>query len=110
LRVREAVNAALEQKRQDKTIGNSLAARVHLTASGDDARLLEQYRADLAMLFIVSQVDLDTGPSSGPTRLDIEVTRADGERCDRCWRYVPIRSVEGICERCQAALAAAVKS
>jgi isoleucyl-tRNA synthetase len=109
LRVRESVNAALEQKRQDKTIGNSLAARVRLSASGDDARLLEHYRADLPMLFIVSQVDLHTGPASGPTHLDIEVTRADGERCDRCWRYVPVRSGEGLCERCQEALATAAR-
>jgi isoleucyl-tRNA synthetase len=109
LRLREAVNGALEQKRQDKTIGNSLAARVRLTASGDDARLLEQYAADLPMLFIVSQVDLRTGPATGPARLEIEVARADGERCDRCWRYVPLRSDDGICERCQDALAASLK-
>jgi isoleucyl-tRNA synthetase len=109
LRVREAVNAALEPKRQDKTFGNSLAARVRLSASGDDARLLDQYRDDLPMLFIVSQVDLDIGATTGPPRLEIDVARADGERCDRCWRYVPARSAEGICGRCQEALAAALK-
>jgi isoleucyl-tRNA synthetase len=108
-RVREAVNAALEPKRQDKTFGNSLAAQVRLSVSGDDARLLDEYRDDLPMLFIVSHVDLDIGATTGPPRLEIEVTRAEGERCDRCWRYVPARSGEGICGRCQDALAAALK-
>ena len=56
------VNAALEQKRKDKVIGNSLGARVdrHRRAVRS-AALLEQHRADLPMLFIVSDVELHVG-------------------------------------------------
>ena len=42
LDVREAVNAALEQKRKDKVIGTSLGARVVIAASGPVGALLEQ--------------------------------------------------------------------
>ena len=40
IEVRNTVNAALEIKRQDKTIGTSLGARVTLRATGDEAALI----------------------------------------------------------------------
>ena len=58
LGVRETVNAALEQKRKDKVIGTSLGARVVIAASGPVGALLESHRADLPMLFNVSDVEL----------------------------------------------------
>jgi isoleucyl-tRNA synthetase len=107
--VREAVNAALEVKRQDKTIGTSLGARVSIRTGGDTAALLQRHRADLPMLFIVSQVEVDpAGDPSGP--LDISVARADGDKCPRCWRTVTSVSssadTAGLCDRCVDALAA----
>jgi isoleucyl-tRNA synthetase len=106
--VRDAVNAALEIKRQDKTIGTSLGARVLVKAGGATSTLLERYRDELPMLFIVSHVDLETGGDpAGPP--EITVTRADGEKCPRCWRIVPSVSsgsgTEGVCDRCVDALA-----
>ena len=89
--VRDEVNKALEEARQAKTIGTSLAAHVRLSAGGDIAALLRAHEADLPMLFIVSQVSLDT---SGDEGLAVQVLRADGEKCDRCWRIVPERSTE----------------
>ena len=69
LAVRETVNAALEEKRKDKVIGNSLGARVTITAPGRSAPLLERHRADLPMLFIVSDVALRRrAPPTAPTR------------------------------------------
>ena len=58
LAVRETVNAALEEKRKDKVIGNALGARVTITASGPVAALLEANQPHLPMLFIVSDVAL----------------------------------------------------
>jgi isoleucyl-tRNA synthetase len=109
MRVRDEVNRALEAERQAKTIGNSLGARVMLRARGADASLLERYRDDLAMLFIVSQVDLEVAGGDGPP-IEIAIARADGDKCPRCWRIV--RSVsaepatEGLCDRCVDALPA----
>jgi isoleucyl-tRNA synthetase len=101
--VRDQVNAALELKRKDKTIGTSLGAKVTLRAEGDTADLLSQHAGDLPMLFIVSQVELATRTGT-ENDLDIEVSRADGEKCARCWRIVQSVSSEpataGLCDRC----------
>ncbi len=109
LQVREQVNAALEQKRKDKSIGTSLGARVVLTASGPVAALLDRHRAELAMLFIVSELELRVKSSDGPDVVNVEVERAPGVKCDRCWRYVANVRTEpdwaGICDRCVEALA-----
>ena len=88
LNVREVVNAALEQKRKDKVIGNSLGARVVITASGPVATLLARYRAQLPMLFIVSDLALNAGTGDGPDDVRVEVEKAPGVKCDRCWRFV----------------------
>ncbi|HSC29446.1 MAG TPA: isoleucine--tRNA ligase [Vicinamibacterales bacterium] len=110
LRVRDEVNRALEAARQAKTIGTSLAARVVLRARGRTTALLERHQADLPMLFIVSQLDLVAVPGDGP-EVEVEVARAEGHKCPRCWRIVPVVSADpetaGLCERCLAVLAGA---
>jgi isoleucyl-tRNA synthetase len=105
--IRDEVNRALETARQEKLIGTSLSARVTLSAGGETAALLRRYEADLPMLFIVSRVELDT---NGPDGVSVSVTRAEGEKCERCWRVVPTISrtpgTEGLCDRCIPALPA----
>lgn len=108
--VRDEVNRALEAARQAKTIGTSLGAHVTLGAAGETAELLARYQRDLPMLFIVSQVDLRPNTSG---ELTVDVARAEGTRCDRCWRVVAATSTEpdtaGLCDRCIDALAPAVE-
>jgi isoleucyl-tRNA synthetase len=104
--VREKVLAEIEPLRKSKQIGSSLQAKVVLQASKDDLALLERYRRDLPMLFIVSEVDLRASSEDG---LRVGIERAGGVRCERCWRYVDKVSADpswaGLCERCQDALA-----
>ena len=103
--IRDQVNAALETARQEKLIGTSLQAALSLTAGGETAALLRRYEADLPMLFIVSQATLD---ASGPEGVSVSVSRAEGSKCERCWRIVPEVSAapgtEGLCDRCIDAL------
>jgi isoleucyl-tRNA synthetase len=96
--IRNTVNAALELKRADKTIGTSLGARLELRAGGVPAALLASARDQLPMLFIVSDVHLDT--SLDREGLEVVVHKADGEKCPRCWRVVPVTPVTGLCARC----------
>ena len=122
LGVRDAVNGELEKLRQDKVVGTSLEAAVTLTADGGLAELLEAHRDDLATLFITSGVTLRTGApaddgSGAAVHRDadgcarIEVGRADGAKCPRCWRWVmppgagsdPTEAA--VCDRCTNALA-----
>lgn len=103
--IREPVNAALEDMRKRKEIGTSLEARVALRASGDEATLLEEYARQLPMLFITSQAVVTRAPEGA---LTIDVQRADGTKCARCWRYVtdarPEGDHAGLCERCVEAV------
>ena len=107
LEVRERVNAVLEQKRKDKIIGTSLGAHVVISAAGPVAALLEQHRGELPMLFIVSAVTLSAAAGS-TAELNIDVEKAPGVKCARCWRIVPAVRAElnlaGICDRCVTAL------
>jgi isoleucyl-tRNA synthetase len=123
--VRDGVNAEIEKLRQQKVVGTSLAAKVQIRAKGALADLLERYRDDLPTLFIASQVsvervddlpDPDADAAQGARYAEgedsaahIVVSRADGVKCDRCWRYVPKVSSEpasrGVCDRCVDVLA-----
>jgi isoleucyl-tRNA synthetase len=104
--LRESVLAKIEPLRKDKQIGSSLQARVVLTVSKEDGAFLEKYLKELPMLFIVSDVELRPG---GGDTTSISIERADGVKCERCWRVVKSVSTDpswaGICERCQDALA-----
>jgi isoleucyl-tRNA synthetase len=113
IQLRERVLARIEPLRKDKQIGSSLQARVILSATTAEMVFLEQYARDLPMLFIVSEVELRAAPSDveahGEAEARIEIARAGGVKCERCWRYVSSVSQDpasaGLCERCQDALA-----
>ena len=105
--VREQVLARIEPLRKDKQIGSSLQAKVSLAVPDAERALLERYAPQLPMLFIVSEVELaPSGAAPGVT-----IGRADGVKCERCWRYVASVSKdpawEGLCSRCEEALAQA---
>jgi isoleucyl-tRNA synthetase len=114
LTVRSDVAKVLELARAEKTIGHSLDARVEIVATGDMGLLLKSEAEQLASLFIVSQVEvcdcLDEG-SNGENlpELKIRVSKADGEKCSRCWNYATsvgqIEEHPKICHRCIQALA-----
>jgi isoleucyl-tRNA synthetase len=110
--LRERVLAQIEPLRKDKQIGSSLQARVVISATPAELARLEQYRDELPMLFIVSEVELRLAPDDVTVHAEaqprIEIERAGGVKCERCWRYVPAVSHdpawEGLCERCEKAL------
>jgi len=76
IEVRETVLKSLEAARQDKVIGAPLEAAVRLKTDP----LLAEYIRELPGIFIVSKVELTDNDT-------IEVTRATGTKCVRCWKY-----------------------
>jgi isoleucyl-tRNA synthetase len=82
--VRESVMKRLETARQDKFIGAPLEARVQLSADSELYRLLSEYARELPGLFIVSQVELSNHAAEG---VDVNIERALGVKCERCWKY-----------------------
>ena len=101
--LRDEILKALEDARAAKLIGKSLEAKVTVTADGDQYAVLDSFRGELNTVFIVSQTELVRG--SGEMRVD--VSRAEGEKCDRCWMYgtdVHRHGDGNLCDRCAAIL------
>jgi isoleucyl-tRNA synthetase len=93
--LREQVTATIEPMRRNKEIGSSLEAKVAL--GFPDAADRPMLSADeLAELFIVSEVLLDTGTVTHGTA--VIAHRVDYEKCGRCWRHLP--EVADDCELC----------
>jgi isoleucyl-tRNA synthetase len=82
---RSQVLKALDNARDEKIIGAPLEAAVTLSAGTDLHPLLEKLLADLPGFFIVSAVTLK--PASHTDTLEVEVDRAGGIKCERCWKY-----------------------
>ena len=105
--IRDEVNRALEIARQEKPIGTSLSARVTLAAGGESAALLRRYEPICRCSSSSRRSRLDPTGADGAS---VSVSRADGDKCERCWRVVPEISrrpgTEGLCDRCIAALPA----
>ena len=100
--IRDVVLRTLEDARVAKEIGSSLEAKVTVTDKGDYLKLLRTYENDLRYIFIVSQVEVLEGEPG------ITVSRAEGEKCERCWNYSTrvgeSEAYPTVCERCVAAL------
>jgi len=104
--IRDEVLKALEEARNAKQIGSSLEAKVILTADAETTRFLLDYYEQLRYIFIVSQVEVREGDT-----LKVEIQKADGEKCERCWNYSTrvgeFSRFPTVCERCNEALTAA---
>ena len=110
MQTREAVTKALEIARAEKTIGNSLEAKIVIEAKDEMVKFLKSFGDSLPDLFIVSGVEF--GQAAGAhvftseelPGLKVSVLPADGKKCARCWK---IKSTVGesknhpeICARC----------
>jgi len=106
--IRDEVLKVLEEARNHKLIGTGLEAQVAITASDPMYSLLQRYAEQLRYLFIVSAVTLARGSGNGTGAVHVEVKKADGVKCERCWNYSPQvgedKMYPTVCERCSAVL------
>ena len=118
IKLRDDVNAVLEQARADKRIGKPLEAAVSLHPADADARALVDSLSDMDLdeLFIVSHCLISedeipaeaaaSGKSALVPGLSISVTEAPGVKCPRCWKHSTQADPEtGLCPRCAAVVA-----
>ncbi len=100
--IKDEISKELEAARKEKVIGHSLDAKVVVSASKD----LSADADTLRDVLIISQLSVENKPE-GDT-IDIKVSKADGEKCARCWRYDTTVGAESshpaICRRCVEAL------
>lgn len=96
IKVRREANKSLEKARQgkDRIIGNSLDAKVMLhSTDAEIQKFLVENREKLELALIISEVEIveniDETFTKGEeaTDLYIKVLHAEGEKCERCWKY-----------------------
>jgi len=116
IKLRKEVNKKLEKARQgeNKIIGNSLDAKVSLYT--EDNPLKEFIKENLELLetvFIVSDIEVVDSSDDNFTaaeeieNLKIKITHADGEKCERCWKYDDLGTDPEhptLCPRCTGVL------
>lgn len=111
LKAREIVTKAIEPLRAEKKIGSSLETAVYIIS--DKAELLKKYEKELCNIFITSQAFIvNEKPEEVMNEYEEEgykvyVTKAIGEKCERCWKYRPLGNHAGhetICDDCYEAI------
>lgn len=88
--LRDVVQKALEEARNEKLIGKSLMAKVTIYADQATSDLINSINNDVKQLLIVSDFEVVVGTENAPetaTKGDnvaVVVTAATGETCERC--------------------------
>ncbi len=101
--VRDDVLRALEEARNAGQVGKSLEAHIYVSLEPEYASMIEDIKADLNRLFIVSKVSLEEHPEATTyTTAKIFAEEYHADTCPRCWnRYAAEELNEaGICARC----------
>jgi len=100
-KIRKVVNAAMEIKRSDKDIGSSLEADVQIYLKEDYLEVVKDF--DLSENFITSKAEAKKMSNDnnffkidGIEGVGVFVKKADGQKCQRCWKISP-----GPCVRCE---------
>ena len=92
--VKEAVNGKLEQLRKEGVVGGSLEASVTIFANASTKRILDKLGDELRFVLITSAVKTELyegggseGDVSTHTGVHIDVIKAEGQKCARCWHF-----------------------
>jgi isoleucyl-tRNA synthetase len=89
--VKTEVNKVLEQARNEKSVGASLAAEVTLYVTDELKEKLSSLGDELRFVLITSKVELvsfaEEGVATGIEGLRIAVAASAHEKCDRCWHH-----------------------
>ncbi len=114
-RIKKATDKAIELVRERKEIGNSLEADLYLRLSGEFSGVLDGFLPEeIADIYLVSHVYFGEGQDvleryeDEGGRIVVDVVRASGVKCERCWKIN--ESVGGnpdgepVCSRCYKVL------
>ncbi len=93
--MRQVILKKLEEAREQKIIGKSLAAKLDLTVTQEQMDAINSLEMKIQQVLIVSKVNLQVGK-----QLNVIVSPAEGVICDRCWNIVDHVHENGLCDRC----------
>ena len=106
IKIKEEVAKKLELARANKEIGLSLEAKVILFTEDTEYDFLKDEVELLKTVLIVSDVEVRENRRNADEEvaLGVQVERAEGEKCERCWMYsktVGLNKIHPtICKRC----------
>lgn len=114
--LRGEIAKAMEVARKTKVIGHSLDAAVSIVAPANISGMIAECLEDVRALLIISRFSmLDSEMSMTKSYesteiqgLKVWVTKAEGEKCERCWIYSGFLGVDpnhpNLCPRCLKSL------
>lgn len=105
LKVRDEALKAMEIARKEKLIRRSEEAALIIYTPKEQYELLDRYRTEMRYLLVVSGVSVKVATEGNAgDGLRVEVQRAPGQKCERCWFYsTEVGKSERyptVCERC----------
>ena len=103
IKVKNIVAKDLELARAEKTIGNSLDAKVTIYAEGEEYKFLKENEELIKLVLIVSGLEIQENNRKQEEKLGVKVEHSTGEKCERCWMYND-HLEDGLCPRCKEVL------
>jgi isoleucyl-tRNA synthetase len=100
-----AVTARLEEVRREKLIGAALEA--HVVLEGPAPVIAAYEGLDPAEIFRTSTAELRQTQAPGDGEISVRVFKAEGGKCERCWRVLSeVGPSAPLCRRCEAVVSA----
>lgn len=103
IKIKNIVAKDLELARAEKTIGNSLDAKVTIYAEGEEYKFLKENEELIKLVLIVSGLEIQENNRKQEEKLGVKVEHSTGEKCERCWMYND-HLEDGLCPRCKEVL------
>lgn len=100
LLIRKDVLKALEIARNAGEIKKSLEAHLVMSMDEEDQKIFDELIQNPAQWLIVSKVDFVKADLPSYENCQIEVKKAEGHVCPRCWNYTTSEHEDGLCDRC----------
>ena len=107
--VRKVITGALEKKRTEKIIGSSLEAHLDIYVESSIMNKIKNYHLDeisITSSFALHEINDEIQGFSleEVSNVKILVSKTNGQKCQRCWKYKKKLIREEICERCENAI------
>ncbi len=91
----------IEEKRERKEIGSSLAAELDIGAHGPIYEALRRLGDELLFVLITSRATVSESKGAPD---QINVMASAHPKCERCWHYRAAVSADGLCGPCESNL------
>ena len=110
IEIKELASKKLEEAREEKLIGQTLEAKVTVSANKENElyEIIKNNKNLIEDVLIVSELELKEDNSKEKEEFSVNISRAEGEKCERCWKYTKDVGIDKenptICKRCSEVL------